>query len=281
MINRKVPLFWYSLYRFNKNPSVFSAHFLRRKFGKEKENYGDLLSKYIVEKVSKKRTDWCNPKNTSTKHLFAIGSILNLTTEKSIVWGSGIINTNDVVKASDFRAVRGPYTRENILHAGKSCPEVYGDPAILLPQCFNPVCRKSFKLGIIPHIYDLTIVRKLSRNLHHVKVINLYTWDVEKTTREILSCERIISSSLHGVIVPHAYGIPSVWCRFSNNLIGDNIKFKDYFSSVNITEYKGEMLDKIDDAEINSLFDRFPQPKMEKINYLAKGLLSNFPYSDF
>ena len=57
--------------------------------------------------------------------------------------------------------------------------------------------------------------------------------------QNITSCEQTFSSSLHGLIVSHAYGIPSVWCNFYPNkpIAGDNVKFRDYFSSVDIDYY--------------------------------------------
>ena len=54
---------------------------------------------------------------------------------------------------------------------------------------------------------------------------------------QIRSCEYIISSSLHGLIVSDAYNIPNVWIKVSEKVIGGEFKFKDYFSGVN-REYK-------------------------------------------
>jgi exopolysaccharide biosynthesis predicted pyruvyltransferase EpsI len=51
---------------------------------------------------------------------------------------------------------------------------------------------------------------------------------------QISSCELVVTSSLHGLICAHAYGIPTVWAKSINPLIGDNVKFYDYFQSVNL-----------------------------------------------
>ena len=84
---------------------------------KEKENYGDLLSKYLVEKISGRPVKWIHPKKQpwyklNKKNYLAIGSILHHATKNSVVWGSGIIDQKHKVAQADFRAVRGPRTRE-------------------------------------------------------------------------------------------------------------------------------------------------------------------------
>ena len=50
----------------------------------------------------------------------------------------------------------------------------------------------------------------------------------------MLSCENIASSSLHGLIVSDAYGIPSIWIKLSNNIIGNDFKFYDYLESIRL-----------------------------------------------
>ena len=49
----------------------------------------------------------------------------------------------------------------------------------------------------------------------------------------ICSCEAIISSSLHGIIIADAYETPNVWISLDENHPDDNFKFKDYYLSVN------------------------------------------------
>jgi len=58
------------------------------------------------------------------------------------------------------------------------------------------------------------------------------TNEIEETLTGILSCEKILSSSLHGIILADAYGISSAWLR-SSTPKGLEFKFYDYFLSVN------------------------------------------------
>jgi len=264
-----IPLFFWSSVLFEK---------------KQQENYGDLLSKFIVEKVSGRNVTFYNaPKKRKAffqkKHLLAIGSILSYASERSHVWGSGIISRKDLVGRAKFHAVRGPKTRERILELGYDCPKVYGDPALLLPIFYNPKIPKTHKLGIIPHYIDFLGVSELYKDRPEIKVIDLIGNDLEATTNEILSCEQTISSSLHGVIVSHAYGIGSVWVRFSDKLTGDNVKFEDYFLSVEIDPYSGTLLTDIDDRDgLMDLFQLKPTlPDLEVIKRVQQFLVESFP----
>ena len=270
MSSPKIPLFYWSEIKF-----IF----------KEKENYVDLLSKYLVEKISGKEVKWVQPKKqpwyklNKTNYL-AIGSIIHHATKDSIIWGSGIIDHKQKVANAVFRAVRGPRTREFLLNQGYQCPEVYGDPALLLPEFYNPQVEKKYKFGVIPHYHDFNLANKILGSESDVLVIDLMTMDVEEVTKQIMSCEKTISSSLHGLIVSHAYNIPSVWIEFSNKLFGDGVKFKDYFESVSITPYHLPFIEEMRKADLESFFLKFPAlPKQGKLGELKDGLMSSCPFN--
>lgn len=225
-MSKKLHVYWYSMERADN-----------------KNNYGDQLVPYMISKLSGKAVKRFVPKkysfNRFRKRYFTIGSILKTVDKNAIVWGSGIKRRSVKVKDATFLAVRGPLSRARLLELGYNCPEVYGDPALLLPQLIPDNENKTYDLGIIPHYVDYDLVTKKFPGNDTYKVIDFITDDVVKTTKEILQCKTVISSSLHGVIVAHAYNIPALWVKFSDKVTGDNVKFYDYFESVGI-DYKTE-----------------------------------------
>jgi pyruvyltransferase len=206
-------------------------------------NFGDLLAPYLIKKLTTKPVTLVDRKPGRSRDLrllfgeqpfsyLSIGSIISRANSNSIVWGSGAFGTerkSDLNKHATYRAVRGPLTRNLLKIQGIECPEVYGDPALLIPTVFPGNGEKKYKVGII---------LRWSENDWHsieagegVKKINLGTDDVENTLKDIIACERIVSSSLHGLILADAYGIPSAWLD-STTPKGLAFKFYDYFLSV-------------------------------------------------
>ena len=252
----------------------------------DKFNFGDDLSPYIINKLSgadvryfrfassriNTLKDFVNKiihgKTTlavftefircffAKNYIISIGSILQwYGSSRCIVWGSGIINKTDHINRSRFLAVRGEYTRARLKELGYDAPEVIGDPALLTPLIYTPRSIKKFKLGIIPHITHYEIIkRKFSSD--DLKIIKLDGSDLEAIIEDIAACEYTISTSLHGLIISHAYNIKSLWFEYkAKPLPGNNVKFLDYFSSVKIKEYKPFVFDinkKIDPQEIIS-----------------------------
>lgn len=233
-------------------------------------NFGDELSKNLVEKISLDKVRWVEPLKQNifqkkfTSNLLGIGSILHYGAENSLVWGSGLIDTKSKAPNSKYFAVRGKYTRMELLNRGFKVPEVYGDPGLLAP-IFFPIKNNSpsKKVGIIPHYVEFEGVKKwyelnqISKEMHLIDLRN----NVDQVLKEINDCSMIISSSLHGIIVSQAYGIPVLRVSFSNKIYGDGIKYNDYFSSVGIENYNHFVLNKevFNEKEILNYFE-----KMEK-----------------
>lgn len=201
-----------------------------------------------------------------------MGSTLKFALNGVSVWGTGIMAADHYVnpKAS-YHAVRGPITRNKVIAAGGKCPKVYGDPALLLPMFYRPTVEKKYQHGIIPHYVDYEAV-KLQMQGTGVKVLNIIGSDIHAFIDSMLECEKIVSSSLHGVITAHAYGLDAVWVKFSDKLNGDGSKFNDYAQSVGI---------EMPWADLRTGVTR---QKAEALNYVAPGkfeamkLLSAFPY---
>jgi len=226
----------------------------------EKVNLGDAINLELVKNLSKKEVEWV-PHNYAQDYNICIGSVLQLANNNTSVWGSGYISeaARSPRKPKHVHAVRGPLTRKLLQKQGISCPEVFGDPALLAPSLFPIKANKKYKLGIIPHFVDKNS-DFFNRTLpDDVKVIDIETDNVEKFLTEMNECEKIISSSLHGVILADAYGIPSIRVKFSNAITGGNFKFNDYSLSVSREIVEPLGLDKntsLDDI-YNANFDYF------------------------
>lgn len=222
------------IFKWNKKKqkdSVFLSYDAHR------NNLGDIISPLIANQFSPKKVIRISKnKCKRVEHYFMIGSILQRCTKNSIIWGSGFISESSVCKEIPKRvlAVRGPLTRKKLLDQGIACPEIYGDPALLLPEVYPIANQKiKYKLGIIPHFLDKNNIelKKFADNLD-IKIIDIQNKKPLKVIDEMLQCEKIISSSLHGIIISDAYHIPSVWTQFSKPIGDDNFKFLDYFASV-------------------------------------------------
>tara|TARA_R100001463_G_scaffold12769_10_gene34442 strand:- start:1518 stop:2285 length:768 start_codon:yes stop_codon:yes gene_type:complete len=202
---------------------------------KHTPNWGDALNKVMIERISGKKLKWVNTNDGNTKQKYIVlGSILQWADEHTILWGPGFIGDDRRLskKPKKICAVRGPLTREIIINQGFDCPEVYGDPALLYPRLYNPMhIKKKHKIGIIPHYIDAKNpwIQRCKR--YGVKIINILD-PVNKVVDEILECEKIAASSLHGIIAADAYGVPSTWIELSDKVLGKGFKFRDYFMSV-------------------------------------------------
>jgi hypothetical protein len=272
-----------------------------------RSNLGDILSPMIVEMLSQRDVRWLDSIGGSDtfwrifrkclyfaiklkwkklviyiaspyrKKMLAIGSVIRHSDKRTNVWGAGIMTRYEKIKGGFFFAVRGYKTIERLQELGLAAPPVVGDPALLLRRLITQKKEPVYEYGLIPHIVDYDDCVEKYKHLP-IQFINMGDTDVHKTLSQIVKCKRIFSSSLHGLIIAHTYGIPALWCQFSDKIGGDNIKFLDYFSSVNLIEYK-PLRDLYDENSFEQLFENNKQyalPENEIIEKRCDELLISF-----
>lgn len=204
-------------------------------------NWGDDINHFFLKKLFR-RNIVCYDYSFISHRLkrdnyLMIGSTLTLLCNRqSIVWGAGVIDSAAELpqKPKEVLAVRGPLTRDYLLERGIKCPEIYGDPALLVPCIYSPKVEKKYKLGIIPHYsdYDASVLDKFKDNedVLFIKMEGYNKWT--DVIDGVLSCEKIVSSSLHGLIMAEAYGVPNLWVEINGELLGGHFKFHDFFMSI-------------------------------------------------
>ncbi|SOC06884.1 polysaccharide pyruvyl transferase family protein [Rhodobacter maris] len=209
-------------------------------------NWGDAISPTLFAKVSGCAPELVDYTDMSPDpHLMICGSTMKWITPGSILWGIGEISQSMAFLQPDVRpahvaAVRGPLTRARLLERGIDCPEIYCDPALLFPRFYAPApAARRYRLGIIPHYIDRDLPALARfRAEADVRVIDITQSALDGDARifgfvdDVCSCDAILSSSLHGLILADAYGIPSRWMQLSDRVFGGDFKFRDYFASM-------------------------------------------------
>ncbi len=201
----------------------------KEKFGR---NFGDFISLKLVERIVQGPVELAQ-KGVVLKEpkLLAVGSILTFAREGDVIWGSGVNGNwrdrrNYKFKDLDVRAVRGPKTRRFLQEEFNiSVPEVYGDPALLFPYFFPEFSRTAnpkYDYIVIPHYSEQSLFPK---DENPNVVYPTEPWD--EVISKICDSALVISSSLHGVIIAEAFGIPARYLRVTTK--ESLFKYKDYY----------------------------------------------------
>lgn len=226
-------------------------------------NWGDDINYWFLKEISERPILIYNQSVLTRllrrKHVLGIGSILGMfSTSKSIVWGSGFLDSTieRIEPPAEIRAVRGPYTRKKLMDMGIDCPEVYGDPALLISRWYHPKVLKKYKYGVISQYSkrqhnDAVSFFGNNPDVYYIEICQYDSW--LSFVNEILQCEAILSSSLHGLIVAEAYGIPAVWIEFPSNNRNHHIKYQDFYASIGKEAVPYEAKDKVDFKVIDRL----------------------------
>ncbi|MDY3104318.1 polysaccharide pyruvyl transferase family protein [Prevotella sp. SGI.027] len=254
-------------------------------------NWGDDLNYYLLQLITNRpviiyQYFWL-AKKLRLKNYLCIGTLLdtkNYSNSHTIVWGSGCSAIHPEIhieKPDRICSVRGKKTRQLLLEKKISCPENYGDPALLLPYFYQPRSQqKKYKLGIIPHIIDKNHVFVENLRKHHPDVLIIDLGNYQKWTNvvdQICSCDQIASSSLHGLIVSDAYNVPNCWIELGGqrSLMAGYFKFYDYASSVNRSFDYPLTVNK--DTSLETIFKEVSKWRKPQIN--IESVLQACPFS--
>lgn len=196
-------------------------------------NLGDMINPYLVRGLTGIPPRYA----TRAPRLLAIGSIIKFAQNGDGVWGAGSSASDQAIApGAVFHAVRGPLTRRMVLDTGGTCPPVYGDPAWLLPLIYpDRKPAKTHRVGLIRHFTHRAQPIALDDDVREIEILRNGSAGIEAFLDEMLACEAIVSSSLHGVIIANAYGIPARLATFRQSdrqIHGDGMKFTDYFLSI-------------------------------------------------
>lgn len=248
-----------SLARVVRDPNTLVVNWINT--GLVQHNWGDAVAPYLIGRLTGRPVvnDRVTPRLHGRPIHTTIGSMLGTVKGARIVsWGTGFVDSQSKLQTRPqaVMAVRGPRTRAKLLEQGVSCPEVYGDPALLFSRVYRPDVKKEHDLGVIPHFKEreLPVFQRL--RAEGVAVIDI-CGGIESVADQVVRCRRIVSSSLHGLVLGDSYGIPSYWVQPSDRPFGDGFKFKDYLeavgrkpTSVELTDGVKSILDQLEPYEL-------------------------------
>lgn len=241
-------------------------------------NLGDILAETVTKyMLERKELSLSAPARRPYTHLMTIGSVLGgRGLFDATVWGSGIRSFSETaflgirrrIQTLDVRAVRGPITRSILQQAGRcDCPEVYGDPAVLMPLFYEPdATEKSGKIGLVSHFLSPLEIPAEYRD--RITELEIRTDDERAFIDALRACDRVVSASLHGIILAEAYGIPAVFLNVNRDR--ELLKYFDWYFSTGRQAFP--TAHSVEEAL------RIDPPAVPDLSDMRDRLLQTFPY---
>lgn len=195
-------------------------------------NFGDLLGPELVARIVAGRDP--APLDGTPRALVSVGSVLHLAPERAVVWGTGVNGKSLPARGSfpgalDVRSVRGPWTRRYLRWLGHDVPDVYGDPALLvpylMPELAGLVRAPRRDVLFVPNLNDRD---ELSTQARALGVLVQDPRDqLHSVLARIAASRFVVGSSLHAVVVAEALGVPA---RFVASEHEHPFKYHDYLA---------------------------------------------------
>ena len=166
------------------------------------------------------------------------------------------------VRKMRFPIIRGKKTEVILQKSGAIMNEkpVLGDLGLLASDLLDQKIAKTHKLGVVPHFRDLDnpLIWKIIDKYEGAICINVQD-PPQKVIHDIASCELILSTSLHGLIVADSLGIPNLWlenkwARYSRNVADYRFKYNDYYSSFGLQDFNPiDIIDFIENYDLEDI----------------------------
>lgn len=232
-------------------------------YWKDRKNFGDLLSPLLIKKFIREDCEWA-PARDPELEMVMVGSILEHLPWyfRGIILGSGKLHENSAInlELAHVLAVRGPLTAKSFEQK-----VVMADPGLIADELVG-YQEKEYEIGIIPHWSDKGLATDPRFAKYKPRIIDV-AGEPLYVIREIGRCKKIISSSLHGIVVADAFGIPrriEIAPRMltHSHQEGGLFKWEDYSASLNMSLKIGvtEEADRNKVTELqHELFDTFQE----------------------
>lgn len=264
-------------------------------------NLGDYFSKYFIDKYISDKKQFLYDLIGITGFFYIDNRCLN--SKLKFIWGRGFMGHDKAVQNIDanrfvVNALRGKLSVQKFKNYVKDYrwPIAIGDPGILASTIY-PISNttKKYKIGFIPHWFDRrmyykTVLEKYNDVFHFINIDG--NSDIEGFWKEINQCEIIFTSSLHGSVFAHSYGIPSYYvCMDKHNVFTRfrQYKFEDYYTNYNeltLPKYNffRDIEPLIKNSELYKVFSNIDHskytPSAYDVEQMKNRLIDAFPFKE-
>jgi len=220
------------------------------------------ISPFLLQYFSYLDVEW-SP--VADSEIVSIGSVLEHIPSDyaGYIVGSGKLKESSIVELPEAKilALRGPLSAKDIEGSF-----AIGDPGLLANELVGPQ-ETLYDLGIVPHWRDKFLVERFKALIpkkFSIKVIDPRDYPLA-VVAEIGQCERIVTSSLHGMILADAFNKPrrvELADILGDPSEGGDFKFRDYSASIGVPFEPGRMvlppIKQVEDAKFE-VFDAFKE----------------------
>lgn len=195
---------------------------------KDINNFGDLFSKWLCEKVTGREFEF-----SEDRDLIVSGSILQDAKEHTIVMGAGFGSLFQSTIAKDIRFVRGNMTGTILYKFFDIVPDIF-EPVYCLREFFENR-EPDIEIGYLPHYIDRPDENNDANNgWQYIDICS----GIENVINQVLRCKKIITSSLHGMVLADLFERPNALVKISDKIDTDGTKYVDYWTFQGTKPYR-------------------------------------------